>query len=91
MNEMNGQYNHHVIPEDLSDEGFIDLGLYPNYNRILRDTIGGQELLKQEKERSLGVGSNLGLSQAFIRRETSFSRSTNDNEGKTMDPLQVHR
>lgn len=61
LDEMNGDFNPQVIPEDISDEGFIDPGLFPNYTRILRDTKGGQELLKQEKERNLGVGSSLSL------------------------------
>jgi hypothetical protein len=58
MDEINGYFNPQVIPEDLSYDGFIDTGLYPNYTRILKDTKGGQELLKQEKERGLnGLGS----------------------------------
>lgn len=58
---MNGEFNPQVIPEDISDEGFIDPGLFPNYTRILRDTKGGQELLKQERERSLGGGSSFAV------------------------------
>jgi hypothetical protein len=69
--EIQGDFNPVVFAEDSIHEGFVNVALYPNYTRILRDTKGGQELIQQQNEQAkLGGGSKFRfVTQVFTARK----------------------